>query len=274
MLGRDLVNEFEPASQVFGFPRTELDITDREGCARTIEAIRPDVVINAAAMTNVDLCESSFEEAWTVNGEAPGFLAEAAARTGTLLVHFSTDYVFDGLTTKPYVEEDLPNPRTAYGRSKLHGENQIRKLCPRHLILRTSWVFGCHGRNFIRTIVTAAQKGGPLRVVSDQIGSPTYTRDLASYTRRLVEAGKTGLYHLTNSGSCSWHELASRALHWAGLGQVPVIPVTTAEFPRPAPRPAYSVLANARLCREGFPLPRPWHEAAEEYVTTTFLQFP
>jgi dTDP-4-dehydrorhamnose reductase len=211
-------------------------------------------------MTAVDLCETHQQEALLVNGTGPGFLAESAASVGSSVVHYSTDYIFDGRKPEPYLEEDEPNPLNVYGRSKLLGDENVRRNNSRHLILRTSWVFGPHGRNFIRTIVEAGRKGGPLRVVHDQIGSP-------SYTAMLVDAGCTGTFQLTNSGHCSWFELARRALDFSGLAKVEVVPILAAELARPAPRPSNSVLANARLAREGFAPMRPWQQAVEEYVS-------
>jgi dTDP-4-dehydrorhamnose reductase len=190
----------------------------------------------------------------------------AAALVGALLVHYSTDYIFNGRKKGPYVEEDTPNPQSVYGKSKLLGETLIRRNCPDHLILRTSWLFGRNGSNFIRTILGAARKGNTLRVVNDQTGSPTYSRDLAEQTLAMIEADCRSTYHVTNSGACTWYGLASNALVWAGMENVPVTPVATSEYPLPAPRPANSVLANARLQREGLSQMRPWQRAAREYI--------
>jgi len=267
MLGTDLVEELGPAHQVAGLGHGDLDITDAEHCKARVFEAHPEIVINAAAMTDVDGCESREEEAFLVNGHGAGNLAAAAAAIGSAVIHFSTDYIFDGTKDEPYCEEDTPNPRSIYGKSKLAGEQLVRAFCADHLILRTSWVFGSHGKNFIRTIAQAARRRGTLRVVNDQRGSPTCTIDLARYTRRMLEAGCRGTYHLTNSGSCTWYELAARVVEWLGL-DVPVLPVASTEYPRPASRPANSVLANGRLARERFPLMRPWQEAAEEYVKT------
>jgi len=266
MLGTDLMKQASLHHEVLGVDRQELDITDPAQCLEFLSDFRPGAVINAAALTRVDYCETHEEEALLVNGHGAGNLAEAASFVSALLVHYSTDYVFDGLKSDAYVEEDPPNPSSAYGRSKLCGEELVQSHGRDHLILRTAWLFGQNGANFIRTILDAAQKGQPLRVVNDQKGSPTYSRDLAACTLRLIEARCRGTYHLTNSGSCTWYQLAVCAVAWAGLKDVRVTPVSTAEFPRPAPRPANSVLANARLEREGFPLMRPWQEAAREYV--------
>ena len=267
MLGSDLVECLNAGHQVLGLGRAQLDITNPDQCQRAVAEFKPGAVINAAAMTNVDYCESHEEECSRVNAQGTANLATAAATAGSVLVHYSSDYVFDGTKPEPYREEDATNPLSVYGRSKLQGEELARSHCPNHLILRTSWVFGRNGKNFIRTIVGAAREGRPLRVVHDQRGSPSYTRDLAEHTRIMLESGSLGTYHLTNSGACSWYELASLAIKCANLN-VEVSPVTTAEFPRPAPRPANSVLSNARLASKGFPLMRPWQEAAEEYVRT------
>jgi len=268
MLGTDLVGALEPLGEAAGLDLPELDITIPEQCRSAIAELRPAVVLNAAALTDVDYCESHSQEAFRINAEGAGNLARAAAHAGAHFVHYSTDYVFDGRSPEAFREEDNPAPLSVYGRSKLRGEELVRSLCPEGLILRTSWLFGPHGRNFIRTIVSAARRGRRLRVVDDQRGSPSYTRDLAAYTRRLVECQCQGIYHVTNAGSCTWYELALNVLTWAGLEGTEVEAVTTAEFPRPAPRPANSVLAGARLQKEGFPPLRHWTAAAEEYVRT------
>lgn len=266
MLGTDLMEAFGRAGDVTGVDLPELDITQIGQCRARLEELRPDIVLNAAAFTRVDECESREKEAFHVNGYGAGNLASAAASIGARLVHYSTDYIFDGLKKEAYVEEDAPDPRSVYGKSKLLGETLVRQNCTDHLILRTSWLFGRNGNNFIRTILEIARKGGPLRVVNDQRGSPTYSSDLAAQTRRMIDAGCRETYHVTNGGSCTWHELAENALAWAGIGNISIAPVATSEFPRPAPRPANSVLANARLQREGSSLMRPWKEAAREYI--------
>lgn len=266
MLGTDLMEEFGQDSEVQGVDQREMDITLLNPCLAGVEKFRPDIVINAAALTRVDYCESHEEEALLANGTGAGNLAKAAASSGALLVHYSTDYVFDGLKKEAYLEQDAPNPQSVYGKSKLLGENLVRQHCPNHLILRTSWLFGRNGANFIRTIVNAAKQGKSLRVVNDQKGSPSFTKDVAAHTQRMILAGCRSTYHLTNSGACTWYELAVRALEWAGIEGVKIAPVSTQEYPLPAPRPANSVLANARLERDGLPLVRPWQSAAEEYV--------
>jgi dTDP-4-dehydrorhamnose reductase len=265
MLGTDLMSEFNSAGEVRGVDFQEMDITQLNQCHRIVQEFRPDAVINAAGFTRVDDCETNEQMAYAVNAEGPGNLAKAAAAAGALLVHYGTDYIFDGSKRSAYLEEDAPSPKSVYGKSKLLGEELIRQNCPEHLILRTSWLFGHNGVNFIKTIVNAARKGNLLRVVNDQKGSPSYSKDVAAHTMRMIQAGCRSTYHLTNSGSCTWFELACKAVEWAGI-RVEITPVATREFPRPAPRPANSVLANAHLERDGLPLMRSWEEAAQEYV--------
>lgn len=267
MLGTDLMQALA-SHNLLGLDLPEMDITNARQCRAGVMDFRPDVIVDTAAMTNVDSCESHEEEALRVNGQGTGNLAAAAHAAGALMVYYSTDYIFDGTKTDGYLEEDAPNPLSVYGKSKLRGEEFVRSLCAEHLILRTSWLFGRNGKNFIRTIVDIAREGQPLRVVDDQRGSPTYTRDLAPYTLAMVEAGCRGTYHVTNSGSCTWYELALRAVEWAAVPGACVVPVKTHEFPRPAPRPACSILAHARLAREGFPPMRAWQEAVRDYITS------
>jgi dTDP-4-dehydrorhamnose reductase len=266
MLGTDLMEAFSSVHDTTEMDLPELDITQLEQCHAKLKKFRADVVINAAAFTQVDACEAREKEAFLVNGDGAGNLAIAAAASGAMLVHYSTDYVFDGQKEAAYVEEDLPNPQNVYGKSKMLGETLIREHCPNHLILRTSWLFGPNGNNFIRTIVNAARKGNPLRVVNDQKGSPSYSKDLAAQTLRMIAAGCRSTYHVTNSGYCTWYELASEAVAWAGMQSIPIAPVSSSEFPRPALRPANSVLANAHLERDGLLLMRPWQAAVREYV--------
>jgi dTDP-4-dehydrorhamnose reductase len=266
MLGTDLMAVLKPVYDTAGMDLPDFDITFPEQCLAMVTALRPDVIINAAAFTRVDDCETHEKEALQVNGYGAGNLARSAASIGALFVHYSTDYIFDGLKHEAYREGDDPNPQSVYGKSKLLGETLIRRECENHLIIRTSWLFGPNGPNFIRTIIGAAKKGSPLRVVHDQRGSPTYTKDLAQWTLQMIDAGCRSTYHVTNSGACTWFELASRAVEWAGIEGISIAPVSTAEFPRPAKRPANSILANARLNQDGLPLMRSWQIAAREYI--------
>ncbi len=267
MLGTDLMEVFAPLAP-FGLDLPEFDMTDKKQCRDLMLGYAPDVIIDAAALTNVDYCETHEEEALRVNGRGTGNLAEAACEARALLVYYSTDYVFDGRKTGGYFEDDATNPISVYGKSKLRGEEFVRSLCTKHLILRTSWLFGRNGKNFIRTIVGLARQGQPLHVVNDQRGSPTYSLDLAAQTQVMLDAGCLGTYHVTNRGSCTWYELACSTVEWASVADAVIEPVGTEEFPRPAPRPACSILINARLEREGLRPMRSWKEAAKGYVTS------
>jgi dTDP-4-dehydrorhamnose reductase len=266
MLGSELMTVFSSGNETIGLDLPELDITQPEACLARVVDLRPDVIINAAAFTRVDDCETHEEKTLLVNGHGAGNLARAAAEIGALFVHYSTDYIFDGKKAEAYLENDLPNPMSVYGKSKLRGETLTRQNCSNHLILRISWLFGEHGPNFIRTIVGAARKGGPLRVVNDQKGSPTYAKDVASHTQFMIEAGCRNTYHLTNSGCCTWYELAAAAIEWAGIKNISITPVPSSEYHLPAARPANSTLVNARLLEDGLPLMRSWQLAAREYV--------
>jgi dTDP-4-dehydrorhamnose reductase len=257
--------------EVAGLDLPEIDITLPGSCSGAIGGIQPDVVVNAAAFTRVDDCETQQDLAMNVNGDGAGNLAAAAAAADALFVHYSTDYVFDGRKTEGYRENDAPGPVSVYGKSKLSGENLTRRNAPRHMILRISWLFGAYGANFIRTIIDAARKGNPLRVVNDQRGSPTYAKDVAGQTFKMIEAGCRGTYHVTNGGECSWYDLAVNAVAWAKIPDMSITPVASSEYPRPAPRPASSILVDTRLTREGLPRLRPWQDAAREYVERHLL---
>jgi dTDP-4-dehydrorhamnose reductase len=249
MLGYDLCKVFPGAIKL---TRNELDITDRAKVMETISDIRPKVVINAAAYTDVDGCEDNQELAFAVNGYGPGYIAEACSSTGAKLVHFSTDYVFDG-SKKEYLESDTTNPINVYGKSKLLGEQLISENMDYFRIIRTSWLFGLNGKNFVDTMFRLSEEMECVRVVSDQYGKPTYTYDLAAKTREILEK-EAGIYHITNEGVCSWYEFASAIID-------NVSPCSSAEFPRIAKRPTYSVLLNTKTK----PM-RHWKAALNDYL--------
>lgn len=249
MLGSDLCKVFPDAVKL---THHDLDITDREQVIESILKIKPDVVINAAAYTNVDGCEDNKELAFQVNGHGPGYIAEACARAGAKLVHFSTDYVFDG-SKKEYVESDTPNPINVYGHSKLLGEKKIIENMDGYRIVRISWLFGIHGKNFVETMLKLSREMGTVKVVNDQFGKPTYTTDLANKIKEIIELD-SGIYHITNDGVCSWYEFASSIVD-------NVIPCTSEEFQRKAKRPKYSVLVNTKT----EPM-RHWREALKDYL--------
>lgn len=247
-VGWELEHSLAPLGQIFAFDRTGLDLGNPDRIRAAVREVRPAVIVNAAAYTAVDQAESEPDIAMAINGDAPGILAEEAKRLGALLVHYSTDYVFDGAKPAPYTEDDEPNPINAYGRSKLAGERAVQAVAGRHLIFRTSWVYGLRGHNFLRTVLRLAAERGELRIVDDQLGAPTWNRAIASATA-LVLARPTapeGLYHLTASGAVSWFGFADAILSRAGTSRKPrLLPITTPEYPVPAARPP-----NSRLdCR-------------------------
>jgi dTDP-4-dehydrorhamnose reductase len=250
--------------------RAELDVRDAEAVRRRVNEVRPDVVINASAYNKVDAAETEPGEALAVNAEGPLHIARAAREAGALVVHVSSDYVFDGRRSAPYGEEDRPNPTSAYGVSKLAGELLVASATPEHLVVRTSGVFGAGGSkakggSFVERILARARAGEPLRVVADQVFSPTYAPDLAGGLLALVEAGARGLFHVTNQGSCTWHEMATAALEIAGP-RVAVESIRAEELGAAAKRPAYSVLDNARYLGLGLTPLRPWREALREML--------
>jgi dTDP-4-dehydrorhamnose reductase len=254
MLGREVVRAASE-HDVVALTHAELDVTDREAVAAAVE---DRVVINCAGFTDVDGAEADEEAATVLNGVAPGHLA-AAARA---IVHPSTDYVFDGTKREPYVESDPTAPRSAYGRSKLAGEHAVAVANPRHFIVRTSWLFGVGGRNFVDTMLGLASEHGELKVVADQVGCPTYVGHLAKALVELAESDAYGIHHVAGAGACSWFEFATEIFRQVEL-DVRVTPCTTGEFPRPAPRPAYSVLVSERT--DAIRLPD-WHEGLAAYL--------
>ncbi len=259
-LGRELVRALAPHGELIRSTQADLDIT-HPGCADRVATLQPEWVVHAAAATDVDKCEREPEQAMAVNAEGTRRVAEGCRRAGAGLVYLSTDYVFDGRKEAPYAEGDHPAPLNVYGRSKLEGEQATRKVVPRWTIVRTAWLYGVHGRNFVKTVLGKILAGEPLRVVDDQVGSPTYAGDVADAVSVLLTRGRTGIYHVTNSGSCSWYEFAREILRLAGFESVTVTPIASAELNRPARRPAYSVLENAAWQAAGFPPLRPWREA-------------
>jgi dTDP-4-dehydrorhamnose reductase len=233
--------------------------------SRLLDDVGPQVLINCAAWTAVDAAEADPDGAFRVNALGPRVLAAACAARAVLLVHVSTDYVFDGTAATPIDEWQKPHPRSVYGASKLAGEREVRALSPLHQVVRTSWLYGAEGPNFVRTMLRAGAQRSSLRVVSDQVGSPTWTGHLAPALLRLAQRGLPGTYHLTNSGKTSWHGFAEEIFALAGM-PVEVVPISTAEYPTPALRPAYSVLENRawRLLGEE-PLPD-WRDGLRGYV--------
>ncbi|MDQ6879192.1 MAG: dTDP-4-dehydrorhamnose reductase [Candidatus Dormibacteraeota bacterium] len=263
-LGNDLIALFK-GEEIHATDVRELDVTDRSAVDKKVEAVKPDWIINAAAYNNVDAAETNEDLALAINARAPRYIADAARRSGAALVHISTDYVFDGRKGSPYVEDDVPNPLGAYGRSKYEGEKQVLQSGAAAVVLRTAWLYGKHGPpSFVKAILAAADRQKELRVVADQVGSPTSSADLATAIQQAMVGRARGLFHVTNSGVCSRFEFAQAIV----AGRVPVVPITTAEMPRPAARPAYSALRSIRWEQAGFAPLRPWREALDEYLAT------
>jgi dTDP-4-dehydrorhamnose reductase len=264
MLGRDVSTAAERAGHApVGLARADLDVTDAAAVRRVLETERPDAVVNCAAYTDVDGAEADEDAATAVNGLGAGNVAAAAASVGATMVQPSTDYVFDGSKRTPYLESDPTGPRSAYGRSKLAGEHAVAAAGGAVHVVRTSWLFGTGGRNFVDTMLGLARDRDELKVVDDQVGCPTYAGHLAEALVRLAEGGGApGVHHAAGAGACSWFEFAREIFTQAGL-EVRVVPCTTEEFPRPAPRPAYSVLGSERA--DPIRLPD-WREGLASYL--------
>ena len=246
MLGHDVARVArEEGYDLLALGHSELDVTDGPAVERAVSAARPSAVVNCAAYTNVDGAEAEEGLAHAVNGVGAGHVATAASRAGARVVHVSSDYVFDGDKGEPYVEHDRTGPRSAYGRSKLDGERRTAAGCHQHVIVRSSWLFGAHGHNFVATMLRLAGEREEVRVVDDQVGCPTYTGHLAGALVELAGSEAYGIHHVAGTGACSWFELARETFARAGVG-TRVTPCTTAEMPRPAPRPRLSALEATR----------------------------
>ncbi|MBN1255866.1 MAG: dTDP-4-dehydrorhamnose reductase [Deltaproteobacteria bacterium] len=264
MLGHDLHKVFTEGDDVIGLDIENVDITRQGATRKTIKDISPAVVINAAGFTDVDGCEKKINKAFAVNGTGSRNVAKACRDNGAKLIYISTDYIFDGEKGNPYREDDFPNPLNIYGESKLTGERYIEELLDDYLIVRTQWLYGQYGRNFVETILALAAERDSIEVVQDQVGSPTYTADLSKAIAALVAKDLRGTFHVSNSGYCSWYDFALEILRIAGITGVEVVPVSTAALNRPAKRPLYSIFDHQRLQQEGIEM-RPWQEALQNY---------
>ncbi|MDD2500209.1 MAG: dTDP-4-dehydrorhamnose reductase [Geobacter sp.] len=263
MLGQDLMSLLGERGRGVDLP--DIDITDMLSVQQVLTALKPKVVINCAAYTDVDGCETNTETAMQVNGEGVAFLGLVTRAIGAKLVQVSTDYVFDGSKGSPYKEDDLQQPLNIYGESKLAGELNV-DINPDNLLVRTQWLYGLHGKNFVETMLKLGQEKNELTVVDDQIGSPTWTMDLARGIIALIDKDCRGVYHCANSGHTSWNGFAKAIFEEAGLA-VQVLPMTTEQLNRPARRPLYSTLDCSRLVADTGFEPQPWHEALKRYLT-------
>ena len=255
------------------YPRTigvdieEIDITDQKQVESVLSHFKPKVIINCAAYTRVDDCENNQGLAFRVNGEGPRYLAQVAVKLSARLVHLSTDYIFDGNKGSPYLEEDQPHPLSVYGESKFRGEEGVREALDNYLIIRTSWLYGVKGPNFVFAILSQAREGKSLKVVNDQVSAPTYALDLAQAIVKLLQLNCQGIVNFSNYGYCSWFEFARAILRLKGMSQVEVQPITTDQLNQPAKRPPFSVLSLSKIRSILGSYPRPWEVALAELLS-------
>ncbi|MCA1065832.1 dTDP-4-dehydrorhamnose reductase [Rossellomorea sp. AcN35-11] len=265
-LGSDLIKYLERSGYtVFGQNKVQMDITDQVIVQETIWRIQPDIIIHCAAYTKVDEAETNVDKAFLINALGTRHLVTAAEQWGAVFIYISTDYVFDGKSRIPYHEYSPVSPVNTYGQSKLAGEMIVKEIHSKYFIVRTSWLFGSKGPNFVRTMLKLADEKAFLSVVDDQRGSPTYTGDLSKAILQLIETKKFGTYHVTNSDSCTWYEFAKEIFKEAGL-EVDLRPCETEQFPRPAARPSYSVMDHMALRINGFPPMPSWKDGLKRYM--------
>lgn len=270
-VGSDCTALLRKRHQVFAPDEKDLDIVNRTSVLQAVSDVSPEVVLNCAAFTNVDGCEKNQEEAWKVNVEGTGNLAQAVNKHGGTLVHLSTDYVFNGRKSipDPYTENDTPDPLSHYGRTKLEGELMIQRSGTRHLIIRTAWVYGISGQNFLKTILKRALNAPreEIKIVADQFGSPTWSYHLSGQIQTLIENNCRGIYHASADGYCTWHELARYFLQKMEIEST-IVPCSTEEYPTPAVRPRNSILENRRLKEEGLSEMPHWRDGIDQFVRT------
>ena len=268
-LGHDVVKELtKKGHEAHGTDRNTLDITNEADVHSYVRKVKPDAIIHCAAYTNVDQAETDRDSAYQVNALGTKYLAEAANEIKAKMVLVSTDYVFNGSATEPYEVDQPTEPLGVYGETKLAGEQYLANSLEQYFIVRTAWVYGINGHNFVKTMLRLGEERGEVGVVHDQVGSPTYTVDLAALLVELIETEKYGVYHATNSGVCSWHDFAVEIFKQAGL-DVKVNPLTSEQYPRPAARPKYSVLSKKKMEEQGFTPLRDWKEALSAYLSET-----
>jgi dTDP-4-dehydrorhamnose reductase len=272
MLGSDLLLKLNMEHEVVGLDKEDIDIVSASECKGAIKEIEPEIVINAAAYTNVDGCETAKDECFAVNAEAVKNIAEACRDKDVRIVHFSTDYVFDGMAKQPYKEDHQCNPINTYGASKMAGERYLRSLSENYILIRTAWLYGVNGKNFVQTILEKVKTTKKLTVVDDQVGSPTYTNDLAAAVDLLIKQNAKGIFHITNRGSCSWFQFAVKILQEAGIHDVDVTPIKSDQLQRPAKRPAYSVLSMQKFIHTTGKTMQPWQLGLQDYLESSKLR--
>ena len=277
-VGQELQVTLPSLGEVISIGREELDLTNSEKIGQLIREIHPDYLVNAAAYTAVDKAETEPELAYSINATAPKIMAESAEKIQAKFLHISTDYVFDGRKNTPYLETDLTNPLGVYGQSKLRGEEEIKTVNSQAIILRTAWVYGSYGKsNFVKTMLRLGKEREELKVVVDQVGSPTWAKDIAAaITHLLINADNpAGIYNFTNSGVASWFDLTKAIFEEAKISGIPlkiqrVIPITTAEYPTPAVRPAYSVLSGQKISQQLGYIPPYWRDSLKAMLNQLF----
>ena len=265
-LGYDVVKDLEKRGhQPIGVDRDEMDLMDNEAIRTFIMNLKPEAIIHCAAYTAVDKAEEEVETCYQINAESVKVISECAKELDVKLIYISTDYVFDGTKEGEYVETDLPNPINVYGASKLKGEQYVQTLLEKYYIVRISWVFGLNGNNFIKTMRRLGSERDELNIINDQVGSPTYTADLAPLLVDMMETDKYGIYHATNEETCSWYEFANEIFKQSGI-EVKTNPITTDQYPTAAKRPMNSRMSKAKLKANGFNLLPTWQEALAHYL--------
>ncbi|KRF00389.1 NAD(P)-dependent oxidoreductase [Paenibacillus sp. Soil766] len=270
-LGYDLKRVLSPVHEVISWEKQKLDIRDEQTVMEKLLHERPDVVVHAAAYTNVDKAELEKESAYQVNALGALHISTACEILGAKLVYVSTDYVFDGTKSTPYDENDVPNPLNIYGHSKLLGEKFVAMTCLKHFIVRTSWLYGQKGINFVTKVLEKAREDSPLSIVDDQFGSPTYCLDLAIFIRELIETDRYGLYHASNQGVCSRYEFAKHIFQAAGMPHISLLAVPTHAFPAaPAARPMYTAFAHKAMRSNGFEPMRDWRSALDFFLQVDY----
>ncbi len=274
MLGRDLVTVLQTSQrddsaegfEIIGWDLDEIDIRQEASTHSRIESLRPSIVINVAAYTDVDGCEKNRDQAFRVNAEGMKHVAMGAKASGAKVVYLSTDYVFDGKKKEPYLESDLPNPLNVYGQTKLKGEKYLQEWVEDYLIIRTQWLYGRHGKNFVSSVLRQAREKQVLTIVDDQTGSPTYTIDLSNAILTLIQHNSRGIFHVVNQRTCTWYTFGQAILNFSKIEGVKVIPISSESLGRPAVRPSYSVLDTQKLERETGMSLRHWSEAIKDYL--------
>lgn len=268
-LGGDCVRILNAKHEVVSVDIDELDITQPDAVEKTVRAVKPELLLNCAGHTGVDACESEADLAHRINAWGPELLAKQMDQIGGAIIHISTDYVFDGLkpVPEPYIETDPASPLSQYGKTKLEGEKAVSKFARRHMIVRTAWLYGIGGKNFLKTMLALALNPSdkPIRIVNDQFGSPTWSHGLARQIEHLIKAGGQGIYHASSEGYCTWYELAEAFLAQLGISHS-LMPCTTAEYPTPAARPVNSILENSRLKASGLHIMGHWQEDLKQFI--------